>query len=101
MSKVQNSVLHFAQSIADLLTQPDATWGGRAFDRGVAAELAAAYIEELLGWAGAAEAAAGLFRVARSAEAGEEAGIAESAQRRSSLPLRASARALSHDNGRK
>ena len=46
----------FAQSVAVLLTQPDPAWGGRRFERGVAVELAADYVEELAGWgAGGAE----------------------------------------------
>lgn len=51
--RLRSRVDDFARSIAALLTEPDPTWG-RSFERGIAAELAADYVEELAGWPGGA-----------------------------------------------
>ena len=46
-----------------LLTEPDAAANGRQYDRGVAAELAADYVEEGAGWACGADGAWRLLRL--------------------------------------
>ena len=55
----------FASSVAALLTEtdPSAIGGPRAFSPGVAAELAADYVEELAGWACGADGAWRLLRL--------------------------------------
>ena len=58
----------FGARAAALLTEPDPTWG-RTFGPGVAAELAADYLEELAGWAGGAEDARQLVQALAAAPA--------------------------------
>lgn len=53
----------FAGRVAALLTQPDHAAGGRTYDRGVAMELAADYVEEIAGWACGAPGAWRLLRL--------------------------------------
>ena len=54
--------------MAALLTRPDPAANGRSFDRGVAAELAADYVEELAGWACGADGAWRLVRLLASTD---------------------------------
>jgi len=54
-AELRRRVVEFAASLAALLTQPDREWGGRRFESGIVAELAADYVEELLGWPSGAE----------------------------------------------
>ena len=58
----------FGASMAALLTRPDPAANGRSFDRGVAAELAADYVEELAGWACGADGAWRLVRLLASTD---------------------------------
>lgn len=52
----------FGKEVAGLLVEADSEWG-RVFDRGVAGELAADYVEELLGWPNGAKGTRDLLQL--------------------------------------
>jgi hypothetical protein len=63
--QLRQRIRAFAASVAALLTEPDTTaiGGPRRYTPGVAAELAADYVEELAGWACGADGAWRLLRL--------------------------------------
>ena len=67
-ASLRQRVRGFAASIADLLIEADHTAGWRRFSAGVAAELAADYVEELAGWACGADGAWRLLRLLATTE---------------------------------